>query len=226
MEFITHNRPEMDLRELENEKFFIKSQKDINYGLDLLNALLSSLPRRDWVFIAIDSLSCISGNENDADRIIRRLKRIMDGSRRITIKLLVTDPADVSLHARDSVSGAWAFEILEETEGMAEKLLPGRLMREGKGESGVGNFGMRVMMRDRLVSDDQKSEAENTYLGNIKSLRMKAGVTGGMVEIYSGCVFCIEVACGCDGRKTTTLLLFIHHPQPPVSPIDSISAAR
>ncbi|KAK4443249.1 hypothetical protein QBC34DRAFT_443561 [Podospora aff. communis PSN243] len=124
LDFITEYRPDANLGRLHDKEFAKKSRTTIKYGLKLFEELISVLPEGDRVFIIIDSMSCISGSEEEGHKIIKKITRIMEDSELdVTIKLLVTDPsadsparevADVTLTVPDGVNGSGTLHTGQE----------------------------------------------------------------------------------------------------------------
>ncbi|PQE11002.1 hypothetical protein CJF31_00000718 [Rutstroemia sp. NJR-2017a BVV2] len=121
LKFIADKRPSVDLSPLENRDLFSRAKKTLKDGLRLLDALFSSLPEDDMVFVIIDSLSRLSGSMEDAEKVVKKLKRIIEKRDDLVIKMVVTDAlagsyinsvADISLYVPDVVSGYGGFSDL------------------------------------------------------------------------------------------------------------------
>jgi hypothetical protein len=130
VKFIAEKRPSVDLSPLENRDLFSRAKKTLKDGLRLLEALFLSLPEDDMVFVIIDSLSRLSGSMEDAEKVVKKLKRIIEKSDDLVVKMVVTDAlagsyintvADISLYIPDVVSGYGGFDIGESREEIARK---------------------------------------------------------------------------------------------------------
>ncbi|KAK5653013.1 hypothetical protein OQA88_9299 [Cercophora sp. LCS_1] len=131
LEFIADHRPNVDLEQLEEQPFFKRSRKEIKEAIALLEALLTSLPRGDQVFIVLDCFSCLSGRDKDGEKVIKKLCRIVKGEGDVNVRLLVTDPpantkareaADLSLYVPDSVIGSGVLNVAETTKKISKKV--------------------------------------------------------------------------------------------------------
>jgi len=143
LSFTINNRPSVDLSSLEDQDFFLKSKKNLKDGLRLLDALLSSLPKDDMVFVIIDSLSRLSGSSRDGDKVTKKLRRIIGKRKDLVIKVMVTDAlvgshvksvADISLYVPDVVSGYGAIDIVESSDEIARKMRRKQDAKDGDGE--------------------------------------------------------------------------------------------
>lgn len=152
--FIASHRPSMDLSLLQDKELISKkAKKNLTDGLRLLRKLLSALPEDDTVFIVIDSYSKLSGDEEDGDKILRMLKRVMEKNEDLVIKLLITDAfpgsyaedmADISLNVPDMVSGFGFEDIDESFENISRKV-----KRGSKSKS------------KQIVSDDEEDDEDD-----------------------------------------------------------------
>ncbi|KAM3069777.1 hypothetical protein ACMFMG_010485 [Clarireedia jacksonii] len=131
LKFIADNRPLVDLSSLGDRKYFSKARKTLKHGLQLFDALFSLLTEDDMVFVIVDSLSRLSGSTEDGDKVMKKLKRIIEKREELTVKVVVTDAlagsyiknaADISLYVRDVVSGYGGFDIAEGSDKIAEKI--------------------------------------------------------------------------------------------------------
>lgn len=138
-DFINRSRPFADLSKLETEPYFRKSKKKLADGLALLKGLLSLLPKHDTVFVILDSLSRLSGDEKDALKVIRALRSIKRHIKHICVKVIITDPlvgslvegfVDESLHIQDYVCGAGTIDVDESAHKITTALKDGQTTEE------------------------------------------------------------------------------------------------
>jgi len=144
LSFTVDLRPSVDLSSLEDQEFFSKAKKNLKDGLLLLDALLSSLPEDDMVFVIIDSLSWLSGSGKDGDKVIKKLRRIIGKREDLVVKMMVTDAlagsyvksvADISLYVPDVVSGYGGIDIVESSDEIARKTKRKQDVKNGDGET-------------------------------------------------------------------------------------------
>ena len=130
LQFIAAHRPSVDISSLGKE-FLSQARSSLKDGLRLLSALILSLPKDDMVFFVADSLSRISGREGDADKVFKKLHRIIQKREDLVIKLMVTDTlagsyvksmADESFYVRDLVAGFGAIDIEESQDELSRQV--------------------------------------------------------------------------------------------------------
>ncbi|KAL9112648.1 MAG: hypothetical protein Q9187_007750 [Circinaria calcarea] len=162
LRFTAEYRPSVDLSLLEDQEFFSKAKENLKNGLLLLDALLSSLPEDDMVFVIIDSLSRLSGSVKDGDKVIKQLRRIIGKREDLVVKVMVTDAlagshvksvADISLYVPDVVSGYGVIDIVESSDEIARKTKRKQDVEDGDGETTSDD-------EDEDEEDDEEDDEE------------------------------------------------------------------
>jgi hypothetical protein len=168
LKFITDKRPSVNLSALENRDLFFRGKKTLKDGLRLLDGLFSSLPEDDMVFVIIDSLSRLSGSTEDADKVIQKLKRIIEKRDDLVVKMMVTDAlagsciksaADISLYVPDVVSGYGGIDIAESKDDITRKTSRNELA--AKADDGETTSDEEDEDEDEDESDDETEEEED-----------------------------------------------------------------
>ncbi|KAI0451498.1 hypothetical protein F5B21DRAFT_486773 [Xylaria acuta] len=148
LDFMNKYRPDSNVSLLEREDFFSKSQKRLKHGVSLLQALLSLLPEGDIVFIILDSLSSISGDEEKGHKLMNALNGIMETQKSISIRVLVTDPsvdsplreiAQRQLHLPDIANGGDTMDVDDTTQRIRKGLVDDHHTGDLDSEHGSGN---------------------------------------------------------------------------------------
>ncbi|KAI1753756.1 hypothetical protein F4782DRAFT_529174 [Xylaria castorea] len=134
LDFMNQKRQDSNVAQLEKEDFFSKSKKKLKHGVSLLDALLSLLPEGDVVFIILDCLSCLSGDEEKGHKLVKALNKIIETRESISIRVLVTDPsadsplrriAQWQLHLPEIVGGGDAMDVNDTTQRIRKGLVGG-----------------------------------------------------------------------------------------------------
>ncbi|KAI1120180.1 hypothetical protein F5Y10DRAFT_290197 [Nemania abortiva] len=163
LEFMNLHRPDVDLSLLEDQSFF--KAKKLKHNISLFRALLLLLPRGDTVFVILDSLSCLSGDDEEAHEFTGALNRIMESQRDICIRVLVTDPlvdsplrevAHWQLHVADNVSGPDTIDVDDSTERFRKGL------GSNKGESDSSEDEYGEDKDDSSNEDNSSNEDDNS----------------------------------------------------------------
>ncbi|TRX92694.1 hypothetical protein FHL15_006368 [Xylaria flabelliformis] len=132
LDFMNQKRPDSNVAQLKKEEFFSKSKKNLKHGVSLLKALLSLLPDGDVVFIILDCLSCLSGDERKCHKLVKALNKILESQEGTSIRVLVTDPSADSplrriahwqLHLPDVVAGGDTVDLDETTQRISKGLV-------------------------------------------------------------------------------------------------------
>lgn len=179
LEFMNNNRPGVNISLLKDETFFSKSRKKLADGFSLFAALLSLLPKGDSVFIILDSLSCLSGEENEGHKLVKGLNRIMKFLKlqgAVSIRVFVTDPLADSplikisqwqLHVPDIVSGADTVDIHEVNRRICKELEDGRDHRDSSSKEDTEGSGEDEDEEDSdSSSDEEDDEDDNSDTGS------------------------------------------------------------
>ncbi|KAK1750915.1 hypothetical protein QBC47DRAFT_392885 [Echria macrotheca] len=110
IKYITQRCETVDLAELEelgDVKACKKSRTKLRHALALFRALIGSLPGDQHVYVLIDCLSYLSGDEKDGKRVMGEILEATGERDGAVIKLLVTDPG-----AGSSVRRATDYEVM------------------------------------------------------------------------------------------------------------------
>lgn len=84
-------RQDMDFSFLKKQKYgHSKTQKSLRSGIRLLRRLVDEIPEDDAVLVVIDSISRMTGRNDEADEAVHELLNIVSQAR-ATIKVLLTD---------------------------------------------------------------------------------------------------------------------------------------
>ncbi|QSZ29033.1 hypothetical protein DSL72_003543 [Monilinia vaccinii-corymbosi] len=163
------NRPSVDLSPLRDRNLLSNSKKSFKDGLVLFEALLSSLPKDDMVFIIIDSVSFLWGSEQDKEieKLIKVIRKVED----IVIKLMVTDAlpnsnikkvADILLYVPDDVGGNGMINTAENMSEIVKKTKREQNLKDGDGEISLDDGGGDEQddSDDKEDSDDEEEEGE------------------------------------------------------------------
>lgn len=131
LKFIAANRPSVDLSSLKDGGLFSEAKKNLGHGLRLLRELILSLPENDTLFLIIDTLSRLTGDEDDQDKVFKKLNKIMKETENVVIKIMVTGTlpgtyakriTDISLYVHDVSSGFGAIDIAESGSQICERI--------------------------------------------------------------------------------------------------------
>ncbi|KAH8159161.1 hypothetical protein CIB48_g9081 [Xylaria polymorpha] len=162
LDFMNKNRQDSNISLLKREEFFSKSKKRLKHGILLLQALLCLLPEGDIVFIILDSLSRLSGDEKEGHKLMKALNGIMDSQENISIRVLVTDPsvdsplrriAQWQLHLPDNVSGGDAMDVDDTTKRICKGLVDSHRTGDLDGE---------VDSEDSEETRDEEEDSDNS----------------------------------------------------------------
>ncbi|KAI0193585.1 hypothetical protein EV127DRAFT_509713 [Xylaria flabelliformis] len=143
LDFMNQKRLDSDVARLKKEDFFSKSKKNLKHGVSLLQALLSLLPDGDVVFIILDCLSCLSGDEKKCRKLVKAMNKILESQESISIRVLVTDPSADSplrriahwqLHLPDVVAGGDTVDLDETTQRISKGLADSHHTSDEDGE--------------------------------------------------------------------------------------------
>ncbi|KAK3368359.1 hypothetical protein B0H63DRAFT_534533 [Podospora didyma] len=188
LEFIAKNRPTVDLSPLRSEEFFSKSRKSLKDGLEMLKALFSLLPEGDIIFVVLDSLSCLSGEEDDGDQVIKILGRIVERSKHVVIKVLVSSPrvnsrvekiADMSLHVQDLVCAQELFDVKEPRRDIAagqigfKKKKKGRIEEESDGDEDDTEVDTEEPECEDRDSEDDGQPSSSSSIKRVDSFNLR-----------------------------------------------------
>ncbi|KAI0556066.1 hypothetical protein F4679DRAFT_16624 [Xylaria curta] len=148
LDFMNQKRPDSNVAQLKKEEFFSKSKKSLKHGLSLLQALLSLLPDGDVVFIILDCLSCLSGDEKECHKLVKALNKILESQESISIRVLVTDPSADSplkgiahweLHLPDIVAGGDTVDLDDTNQRIRKGLVDSHHTSDSGGEDDSEN---------------------------------------------------------------------------------------
>ncbi|KAI1740572.1 hypothetical protein F4680DRAFT_447896 [Xylaria scruposa] len=143
LDFMNQKRPDSNVAQLKEEESFSKSKKKLKHGVSLLQSLLSLLPDGDVVFIILDCLSCLSGEEKECHKLVKALNRILESLENISIKVLVTDPSADSplrgiahweLHLPDIVAGGDTVDLDDTKQRILKGLMDSHQTSNEDGE--------------------------------------------------------------------------------------------
>ncbi|KAI0485563.1 hypothetical protein F4859DRAFT_471720 [Xylaria cf. heliscus] len=163
LDFMDKNRRDSDVSLLKKKDFFSKSKTKFRHGVSLLQALLSLLPEGDIVFIILDSLSRLSGDEEEGHKLVKALNGMVKTQERISIRILVTDPsvdspvrriAQSQLHLHDIVSGGYTIDVDDTTQRIREGLVRGHHPGNSRSEDNSENSEETEDEEDSGDSDD------------------------------------------------------------------------
>ncbi|KAI0381927.1 hypothetical protein F5Y04DRAFT_288095 [Hypomontagnella monticulosa] len=135
LKFIAASRPSVDISKVKDQMLLLSTKSTLKSSLRLLEALVLSLPENDTVFFIIDSVSRLSGDEEDSVKVFKKLRKIIRKAKQVAIKVMVTSTlagsylqsiVDIPLYCQDLVNGIGAIDIEESGDEIAKHIRGGR----------------------------------------------------------------------------------------------------